>query len=77
MPAALTLIAVLVTGAPARCYEVTNRRIVVLPTCDFSPETVASIARAPDGPEPTDAGVPLPPLHQDREPARQGRSARR
>jgi hypothetical protein len=63
---ALTLLAGLVAGAPARCFLVTNHRIVILTTCDFSPSSVDEIAREVDppgtrtaSPDPSTRGVPI------------------
>ena len=47
MAPGLTLALRLVVAAASDCYFVTNTRILILPTCDLSPETIEALTEDP------------------------------
>lgn len=52
------LLVVLLQSAPGHCYVVTNRRIILLPSCDFSPGSIADLMKSEPQPDPTRADPP-------------------
>lgn len=46
MSFAALVFALVVESVPGHCYVITNRRIVLLPSCDFSPSSIAEVMKS-------------------------------